>query len=625
MAVNQFDAVIVGSGFGGAVMAHRLAEAGMRVCVLERGKAYPPGSFPRSPHTLGRNWWDPSRGLYGMFQAWSFANIEAIVGSGLGGGSLIYANVLLRKDENWFREEEADGSYRQWPVTRAELDPHYDRVEKILNAQRYPLTHEPYSHTPKTVAFRNAADALKSQGIRLDWFLPPLAITFANRDKDGNLRPPVPGVTIVDETENLHKSERFTCRLCGECDIGCNYGSKNTLDFTCLSAAWRAKADIRTLCEVKRFRPNADGRGYTIEYVRHDGQHEGSGDASRELPYESITADRLILAAGTLGTNYLLLKNRAAFPNISARLGERFSTNGDLLTFASRATAGPAGTPIPREIDPSRGPVITSTIRVGDKLDGKGDSGRGFYLQDAGYPQFVNWIIETANGPGIVKRALHFAGRRLRQWWTADPQTEASAQLAALIGSSEHSSGSMPLLGMGRDIPDGKMSLRSNRSGRQFLQLDWANARSASYFDRLTELSRKVAETMGATFIQNPSTRFLGRLVTVHPLGGCSMGHNADNGVVDHRGRVFNYPGLYVADGSVMPGPVGANPSLTIAALADLFADQIIDEFDADRSMPQAPAHAPSTAPNAGRAPSPGQFDPAAVPVTPISLQEGRP
>ena len=106
---NQFfDAVIIGSGFGGSVMAYRLAEAGLRVCLLERGKAYPPNSFPRKPYDLGRNFWDPSSGLYGLFDIWSFKRSGALVSSGLGGGSLIYANIHLRKDPNWFKEDRPD-------------------------------------------------------------------------------------------------------------------------------------------------------------------------------------------------------------------------------------------------------------------------------------------------------------------------------------------------------------------------------------------------------------------------------------------------------------------------------------------------------------------------------------
>src|SRR5262249_10141244 len=159
-------------------------------------------------------------------------------------------------------------------------------------------------------------------------------------------------------------------------------------------------------------------------------QYEGKKRATRDAPLTTITADRLILSAGTLGSTYLLLKNRGAFPNISKHLGERFCTNGDLLSFAFRAMDRSAATPIPRVIDPSHGPVITSTIRVGDELDGKGDQGRGFYLQDAGYPEFFNWVIETANAPGIFVRAMKFLWRRLRQWITGDPHSELSSQIS---------------------------------------------------------------------------------------------------------------------------------------------------------------------------------------------------
>jgi len=254
MSDTHFDAIIVGSGFGGSVMAYRLAEAGLQVCVLERGKAYPPMSFPRSPYQLSQGFWDPSEGLYGMFNVWSFRHLEAIVSSGLGGGSLIYANVLLRKDEKWFVKEDIhDGGYEYWPVTRADLDPHYDQVEKMLNAQPYPFAHAPYSQTPKTIEFKAAAERLG-----LDWQLPNLAITFYNPDET-----PIPGVPIKEAHPNIHGRMRYTCRLCGECDIGCNYGNKNTLDYNYLTEAKHLGADIRTLCEVRSFEPH-DGGGYLV-------------------------------------------------------------------------------------------------------------------------------------------------------------------------------------------------------------------------------------------------------------------------------------------------------------------------------------------------------------------------
>src|SRR5262249_22303698 len=139
-APEHFDALVVGSGFGGSVTAYRLAEAGRRVCVLERGQAYPPGSFPRTPDAMRRNFWAPRTGLYGLFNIRVFRGLDALVCAGLGGGSLIYANVLLRKDERWFvREDLARGGYEYWPVTRADLDPHYDRVETMLKPQTYPF------------------------------------------------------------------------------------------------------------------------------------------------------------------------------------------------------------------------------------------------------------------------------------------------------------------------------------------------------------------------------------------------------------------------------------------------------------------------------------------------------
>jgi cholesterol oxidase len=554
---THFDAVVVGSGFGGSVLAYRLAEAGKSVCVLERGKPYPPGSFPRSPADLGKAFWDPSEGLYGMFNLWSFKGIGALVSSGLGGGSLIYANVLLRKDEKWFVQEDlANGGYEHWPVTRADLDPHYDAVERMMNAQRYPFEHAPFDRSAKTAAFREAAGKLGRE-----WILPPLAVTFANEGED-----PAVGVPIREEHENLHGLPRYTCRLTGECDIGCNFGSKNTLDYNYLSAAKRHGAEIWTRREVRSFAPR-QGHGYVVRYVEHDVADEGrklktSDPAVR--PVRELTCDRLVLSAGALGSTYLLLKSRRDFPDLSPRLGSRFGGNGDLLTFALKASY-PDGSP--RRLDAEFGPVITSAIRVPDALDG--GEGRGFYVEDAGFPQFMSWIIQTTQGPGALWRYRKVAARIIMSLLRRKPEGDLSAEVAELLSDSRVSAGSLPLLGMGRDIPDGTFSLKDEER----LQLDWVKAKSGPFFDGLGDFAHEIADVLGAKFQRNP-TWYLGRLITVHPLGGCPMGRTADEGVVDEYGEVHGYPGFTIADGSVMPGPVGPNPSLTIAALADRFAER---------------------------------------------------
>jgi cholesterol oxidase len=312
-----------------------------------------------------------------------------------------------------------------------------------------------------------------------------------------------------------------------------------------------------------------EGGGYRVGYapLAHPG-----GEASangRPAPQVSLTCDHLILSAGTLGTTNLLLRNRSAFPRLSRKLGTRFCGNGDLLTLAINCAEVTDGRRVPRLVDAGYGPVITSTIRMPDALDG-GD-GRGFYLQDAGYPQHLAWILHVLAAP---KTLWHWRGHGaylVRNWLRGSPDTDVTGHIADLLESAELSAGGLPLLGMGRDVPDGRMYLRRGR-----LDVDWKRAKSDAYFERLRTTSRAVAHSLGARFADNPIW-FLKRVITVHPLGGAPMGRQSGEGVVDAYGNVFGYPGLHIADGSVMPGPVGPNPSFTIAALADRFADRMLE------------------------------------------------
>jgi len=559
--VESVDAVVVGSGFGGSVAAYRMAEHGRSVVLLERGRRWPPGSFARTPRAMARNFWDPSEGMQGLFDVWSFRGLEGLVSAGLGGGSLIYANVLLRKDEKWFVRDSPvpGGGYENWPVTRADLDPHYAAVEEVMGATRYP-----YTDTPKTQAMEQAAAALG-----LDIQRPPLAVSFAT-EKDGE---PVPRAQLpTPEWGNVHGLPRLTCRLCGECDIGCNDGAKNTLDHTYLSRAAHAGADLRVRHEVRGFMP-LDGGGYEVRYVVHDSEDDEPHDTST-LPVHRIRCRRLVLAAGTFGTTYLLLRNRSALPGIGAPLGTRFTGNGDLLGFLMSARHED-GRPV--RLDASRGPVITTAIRTPDNVDdGRSDGpagrGRGHYVEDAGYPGFTDWLVETSQLDKQIARVARFAAHRIVDRITDSSDSSIGADIGHLIGQGALSSSSLPLLGMGRDVPDGRMSLREGR-----LAVEWFTATSREYFEGVREVMRSVADHHGADFLDNPMW-LTKRVITVHPLGGAPMGRDAGEGVCDPYGQVYGHPGLYVVDGALLPGPVGANPSLTIAAVADRAVEHLLEE-----------------------------------------------
>ena len=257
-------------------------------------------------------------------------------------------------------------------------------------------------------------------------------------------------------------------------------------------------------------------------------------------------------------------------------LGRGFSANGDLLTAAlsARRTGrrGRRGAPVP--VDASHGPVITSTLRAPDERDGAGSGTRGFYLQDAGYPATLSWLLQFTVFPGVLRHVAAFVVQRLRSR-LGSRRSILAPSLEALLGGDGLSEGTLPLLAMGLDVPDGVVGLDEHGG----LTLDWSAKPAGPYYRQVVRAGRDVAASMQARFLEDPLTTTLRRFITVHPLGGCAMSVSPRDGVVDEWGRVHGHPGLHVVDGSVMPGPVGPNPSLTIAALADRFADKMIDDM----------------------------------------------
>ena len=273
-----------------------------------------------------------------------------------------------------------------------------------------------------------------------------------------------PGQPYDDGSANLHGAPRETCRLCGACDVGCQYGSKQTVDFTYLTAAVDAGARVRTLLRgARRWTATATaGACATASTWRRAGGHpEHLLDPVAQTDRE-VRADRLVLAGGTFGSTGLLLRNRAALPGLSPRLGRGFSGNGDLLLFLLDAD---------RYLDPATGPVITASVRV---PDAESPSGRGFLVQDAGAPAFSEWLWQGLEAPGDLWRALR---RR---------------SAAEAFGTARASAAMAPLLGMGRDVPGGRMELRGDR-----LVLTWRGQASRAYFEGLEATARRLGQALG--------------------------------------------------------------------------------------------------------------------------------
>jgi cholesterol oxidase len=507
------DVLIVGSGFGGAVNACRLAEAGAKVIVLERGRRWTPATFPRVP---ADPWiWDETNPVarHGWFDFRVFPNMSVVSGAGVGGGSLVYANVSIEANRDTF-----DAG---WPaeITYAGLKPHYDRAGRMLGAGPVPTDQLP----ARTLLLREGAE---KAGVGNRFRQVDVAVSF---DPAWPADAPDRYDAKYSRTHlNEHGVEQGTCVHLGNCDIGCDVNARNTLDLNYLAVAEKKGADIRPLHIVRNITPIPEG--FQIAFERIVGSALNGG---------TLTARRVVLAAGSLGSTDILLKSRTwgTLPNVSPRLGLGWSSNGDFLT--------PAIHPF-KDVFPTRGPTITAAI---DLLDGE-FQGRPIFIEDGGLPDFGRAFLEKISAEQ-----------------QDDPRAERLVATLLPILAGGLVKNVMPWFAQSRDAADGRLFLENGQ-----LRLDWKIGASEATISAVTAMHRKLAYLTGGLPL-TPLTWTIGRdLITPHPLGGCNMGTTAANGVVDFKGEVFNYPGLYVADGSIVPKAIGLNPSRTIAALAEQIA-----------------------------------------------------
>ena len=516
---RAYDAVIIGSGFGGGVTACRLAEQGWRVCVLERGRRFGPGDYPERPEQTPFAFWHPTLNPGGMFDLRLMKDLSVLTAAGVGGGSLVYANVQLRAPPDVFEDP-------RWPaaINRAELDPYYDATEDAL--QPRPTPNEP--DLPKIRGFQAVGDRAGRTAERL-----PLAVHFG-----ADRRHPFSGVF------------QQGCANLGRCDAGCPVLAKNTVDITYVARAEAHRAEVYPLHEALRIDPPRRGAGNWCVRFR-DLQYRVAGE---------VEAPVLVLAAGTLGSTRLLLKNRRRLPGLSPALGTRFSGNGDALALA----LDPQATDV-AGARTDYGPTMTS------RLDYTAD--RGFMVADGGLPTSFGGLLEFVRAvnalTGWGRVALRLRSVAARLGLTDRPLTHRDMRVRRQPPISD----SLVFLMLGRDAANGRMRLTPLFA---CLDIQWSERDSAGLFEGMRGTAGELAAAAKAKPFFALGAGPLGKFITVHPLGGAPMADQPAQGVVDDRGGVHGHPGLYVLDGSIVPTALGVNPSKTIAALAERGVEHLL-------------------------------------------------
>ncbi|MGW6931249.1 FAD-dependent oxidoreductase [Lentzea sp. NPDC054927] len=502
---GNFDVVIVGSGFGGSVAALRLTEKGYRVAVLEAGRRFADDEFAKTSWDLRKYLWAPQLKCFGIQRIHTLRNVMVLAGAGVGGGSLVYANTLYRPLKPFYED-------RQWAhITdwQDELEPFYDQASRMLGVVTNPTT------TPSDVVMQKVA---KDMGVEDSYHATPVGVFFGE-----------PGKKADDPYFGGAGPERTGCTECGSCMSGCRVGAKNTLVKNYLYLAEKLGAKVFPLTTVTKL--NDNNGSWSIE-TRMTG-----GKATR-----TFTADQVVVAAGTWGTQQLLHKAKATtLPKISRKLGELTRTNSESIIGAARYTVDP-------DNDFTQGVAITSSIHPDEITHiepvryGKGSNAMGM-LQTlatdgaASTPRWLQFIKQAIRHPLRLLRLLsvHRWSERtviLLVMQSLDNSITTYLKRGKLTSKQGHGEPNPAFIPAGHE----------------------ANLLAAKHIDGMA------GGTWGELF-NIP--------LTAHFIGGCAIAATENDGVIDPYHRVFNYPGLSVVDGAAISANLGVNPSLTITAQAE--------------------------------------------------------
>ena len=511
---HDYDVLVVGSGFGGAVAALRLTEKGYRVAVLEAGRRFADDEFAKTSWDVRRFLWAPRLGCYGIQRIVRLKDVIVLAGAGVGGGSLNYANTLYVPPDEFYD----DPQWRDITDWRTELAPHYATASRMLGVVTNPTM------TPSDIAMKAVADEM---GVGHTFRLTPVGVFFGAPA----------GETVDDPYFGGAGPRRTGCLECGACMTGCRYGAKNTLPKNYLWLAERAGAMVHPLTTVTALRPLEDG--WAVDTVR-----TGAWRAGRTR--RTVTASQVVLAAGALGTQRLLhrMRDDGILDRLSPALGTLTRTNSESLVGAQSRD---------RSVDYSRGVAITSSFHPAPDTHlepvryAKGSNLMGLLstvLTDGGgrRPRWLTWAGTALRHPVVFGRSLS-----VRHW----SERTIIGLVMQPLDNSLTVSGSRGLLGRWR---------LTTRQGHGEPNPTWIPAGN----DAVRRLARHIGGDPGGSFGD-----LVGAPMTAHFLGGAVIGATAECGVIDAWHRVFGYDGLHVVDGAAISANLGVNPSLSITAQAE--------------------------------------------------------
>ncbi|WP_288969264.1 GMC oxidoreductase [uncultured Microbacterium sp.] len=516
------DVVIVGSGFGGSVAALRLAEKGYRVRVYEAGRRFEDDDFAKTSWNLRRYLWAPMLGCYGVQRIHRLPHVMILAGAGVGGGSLNYANTLYQPGPAFFQDPQWRG-IAEW---ESELSPHYATAKRMLGVVEH------YPHTgPVERIMAGAADDL---GVGSTFRRAPVGVWFGK-----------PGERTTDPFFGGEGPDRTGCTLCGNCMVGCRVGAKNTLMKNYLALAERRGVSIEALRTVSEVR-ELPGGGFAVTTQR-------SGAWFRH-GRRTVTAEQVVLAGGTWGTQQLLhrMKASGALPRVSDALGRLTRTNSEALD-------GAVATAVPESLELARGIAITTSFHVDDRTHVENVRyGPGSNLMGA----LATVLVPGDRGLGtrlgsLIRQVLRSPVRQfrlgnLRRW--------SERGIIALVMQTADNSLTLSLRRrFGRLV----MTSAQGHGEPNPSHLPQAHTAAAAIARRVEQEGRVSAEARGSW------PEVFGIPLTAHFLGGAVISASPEDGVIDPYHRVWGHPGLHVVDGSAVPANPGVNPSLTITALAE--------------------------------------------------------